>query len=200
MKGKFIVIEGIDGAGVGTQAEMLREFLMGKNHILFLRYPDYNSPIGTMIHEFLHERISLTLEMNFLLYTIDQLKDKQKIEDTLNKGKYVVCDRYFTSNLAYQSVRGFEIKKALLFSEIFKIPKLDVAVFLDVSVKTAMGRKNKEKDRLDINERDSAFLEKVRKSYQNLIKNNIFAKKWIVVDGEKSKEEVFAEIKKALNI
>jgi len=190
----FIVIEGTDGAGIGTQTEILREKLMARNHILFLRYPDYNSPVGKAIHDFLHERIKLSREIIFLIYAIDQLKDKERINKTLEKNKVVLADRYFTTNLAYQCTLGFDLDKALKFAEMFEMPKPDLAIFLKVSPEIGIKRKIKEKGKGDIYERDMEFQRKIGKKYEELIDKSIFAKEWVVVDGEKSIENVAEEI------
>jgi len=192
--GLFIVIDGCDGAGIGTQAEILREKLMAKNNILFLRYPDYNDPVGNMIHESLHGKIALSRELTFLLYALNQLKDKEKIANSLKKGRVVLADRYFTSNLAFQCSLGFDLEKALEFAELFEMPKPDLMIFLKVSPETGIKRKIKEKGSGDIYERDLDLQRKVNETYEKMIKEKIFAKEWATVDGEKSIEEVAKEI------
>jgi len=192
--GLFIVIDGCDGAGIGTQAEILREKLMAKNNILFLRYPDYNDPVGNMIHESLHGKIALSRELTFLLYALNQLKDKEKIANSLKKGRVVLADRYFTSNLAFQCSLGFDLEKALKFTELFEMPKPDLVIFLKVSPETGIKRKIKEKGSGDIYERDLDLQRKVNETYEKMIKEKIFAKEWATVDGEKSIEEVAKEI------
>jgi len=194
--GLFLVIEGCDGAGVGTQAEMLREKLMTKDKVLFLRYPDYNDPTGMLIHDFLHERVKLSREVLFCLYALNQLKDKEKIENTMERGRIVLADRYFTTNLAYQCALGFDLEKAIQFAELFSMPKPDLVIFLRVSPEIAVKRKLKEKGSVDIYERDLELQRKVNGMYEKLIREKIFAKEWAVVDGEKSIEEVAKEIER----
>jgi len=83
MKGKFIVFEGIDGSGCGTQSELLKERLNAKllQPVLHLRYPDYNDPIGASIHEFLHKKFYIKPDIQFLLYSINILKDMEEIKN-----------------------------------------------------------------------------------------------------------------------
>ncbi|HKZ45149.1 MAG TPA: dTMP kinase [archaeon] len=192
----FIVIEGCDGAGVGTQSEILREKLMAKDNLLFLRYPDYNDPTGMMINDFLHEKVKLSKEILFCLYALNQLKDKGKIGGSLERGRVVLADRYFTANLAYQCAHGFDLQKALQFADIFEMPKPDLVIFLKVSSDVAIERKMKEKGSADVYERDLELQRKVNEMYEKMIKEGVFAKEWVVVDGEKSIEEVSKEIER----
>lgn len=192
----FIVIEGIDGSGVGTQAEILREKLMTKDPILFLRYPDYNDTLGVMIHQFLHGKLIFQKDVLFLLYFLDQLKDREKIEKSNKSGMIVLADRYFTSNLAYQCAENFDLNKALQLAKLFDMPKPDLAIFLKILPESSVKRKLKEKGFGDIYEKDVKFQKKASDMYEKLAKEKIFAKEWIVIDGEKPMEEVTEEIQR----
>lgn len=197
MKGKLIVIEGIDGAGCGAQTELLKEKLNEKSSqpVLHIRYPNYNNPVGVTIHKFLHEELQLSTDMQFFIYSLDMLKDMKEIKNALKEGRMILADRYFTSTLAYQCAQGFPIEKALKFAELFDFVKPDLIIYLKVSVETAMKRKKMEKDNLDLFERDLELRKKVSKKYDELASENIFGK-WIVVDAEKSIKEVANEIEK----
>ena len=198
MTGRLIAIEGIDGAGGETQSKLLFEHLKEKGiPAVRLTYPDYSGPIGRLLHEYLHEKFELSPEMQFLLYASDYIKDQEKIRELLEEGKTVVCDRYFTSALAYQGLRGFPIEKALKFADMFGIRRPDTIIFLRVSPETSMKRKYGEKKSLDRNESNKEFLGRVSKFYEGLIKNQTFGK-WVIVDSEKPIEKVFEEIRKAL--
>lgn len=197
--GGFIVFEGIDGAGCGIQSKLLFNFLKKeKIPVGKLLYPDYQGPIGELIHQFLHKKYNFSPEIQFLLYFTDFIKDKEKINKWLGQGKIVISDRYFTSTLAYQGLRGFEIENALKLARVFSLPKPDLIIYLKVSPETSMKRKFKEKKILDRNETDKKFLSKLVKFYNGLIKNQIFSR-WVIVDGEKSIQEVLEEVKSRIN-
>jgi dTMP kinase len=200
MRGKLIVMEGIDGAGGETQSKLLLEhFRKKKVPAERIYYPDYGNSIGKFIHDYLHKKHELSPDMQFLLYSTDMVKDRDKILEWLAQGKTVIADRYFTSAMAYQGLRGFPVESALKFAEIFRLPKPDVIFYLKVSPATSMARKMEEKKHLDRNEEDKAFLEKISASYENLIKSQAWSS-WFVIDGEKSKEEVFWQIRKVLRL
>lgn len=188
----FFVIEGVDGAGCGAQRKAVAEKLKNLGFkVLDVKYPYYGSPVGGMIHDFLHGKVELSVEMQFLLYATNMVEDKEKIKEALNGGKVVVADRYITSSFVYQSLRGFPTDKMLGFAKLFEMPVPDAVFLLDVPVEVAMRRKLAEegKDELDINERDIGFMEKVSKRYLEVARKNVFAK-WTKVDGTRSIDEV----------
>ncbi|MFA5747348.1 MAG: dTMP kinase [Candidatus Paceibacterota bacterium] len=197
-KGKFIVFEGIDGAGVETHGKLLADHLRGKGlKVERVYYPDYEGPIGGMIHNYLHSRFDFSAEVQFLIYTADFVKDKERINKWLKEGKTVIADRYFSSTIAYQSIQGFPLKKILQMAGILELPKPDLIIYIDVSPDISMQRKFSEKNSLDRNESNEKLLRTVRGFYKKLADGNIFAK-WAVVNGEKAIEEVFEEIKTKL--
>jgi len=199
IKGKFIVLEGIDGAGTEVESkELIKYFKKKKVSSKRIYYPDYSEPVGNLIHEYLHGKYDFPVEVQFLLYFIDFVKDVEKINKWLKEGKVVIADRYFTSALAYQGLGGFPQKKALKIAELFKLVKPDLIIYLKVSPETSIKRKFKEKNSLDRNEKNKKLLFEVDKSYQKLIKNNVFGK-WVVVNGEDSIKEVFENIKNIIN-
>lgn len=195
MLGKFLVIEGIDGAGCGTQTELLKENLNARllSPVLHLRYPNYNNPIGSTIHEFLHGAFKLNVETQFILYALDMLNDMNRIKYALKKGRIVLADRYLTTTLAFQGAQDFPLEKALKFADLFNFEKPDFIFYLKVSPETSMIRKKKEKTDLDVFESDMRLRKKVSQQYDYLAKNNIFGK-WIIIDGEKSINEVAKQI------
>jgi dTMP kinase len=197
---KFIVIEGIDGAGSETQSDLLVEFFKKRKiPVEKLTYPDYSGSIGNLIHQFLHKKYEFSPEIQFLLYFLDFLKDKEKIKKWQKQGKIVIADRYFTSTLAYQGQKGISLKNALKIAKIFDLPKPDLIIYLKISPKTSVKRKFKEKKNLDRHESDKKFLGKVAKFYEKIIKKQIFGR-WVMVNGEKPIKEVFSQIKKTLNL
>jgi dTMP kinase len=200
-KGKFAVIEGIDGSGKKTQSFLLRDFLAGKGqHAVVLSYPDYHNPIGKFINEFLHGNHELPVEIQFLLYAGDMLKDKGKINEALKAGSWVIADRYVTATMAYQGTKGFPLDKAEDFVEVFGMPRPDVVLYLKLRPETGMQRKTKEKQgKTDRYESDEKFLQQVSGFYDRLAARNMLAK-WVIIDGEKSAEEISLEIRKALGL
>ena len=193
----FIVFEGLDGSGCETQSKMLKEFLEKKKiQVEYLNYPKYSDPIGEMIKDFLYRREDPPKEIVFLLFALDQLEDKKKILKAIKDKNIVVSCRYFTSNLAYQTLDGFPLKKALVFAELVDMPKPDLVIFLDVPPEVGIKRKKGEKENLDRHESDPDLQKKVAENYKKLIKEKIFAKEWIALDGNRPIEAVAKDVQK----
>ncbi len=196
MRGKLVVIEGIDGAGGETQSNLVLEYLKSKNtQAEKMSFPDYQSPTGKFIDEYLHGSYNLSDEVLLLLHTADRVAARDRIESLLEKGIHVILDRWFNSALAFQTI-NFDLEKAVKLGELFGLQKPDFVFYLRISPEASMSRKSKEKEgdhNLDRNEKDLEFLRKVSMQYDKLAEQNVFGK-WFVIDGEKSIEEVSMEI------
>jgi len=193
--GKFIVIEGIDGCGGQTQTNLLKKHF-GENNILFLSFPAYDTNLGKIIDDFLHKRIVYNKDIELLIFYADILQFKQEILKALSEDKTIICDRYFTSTITYQSLDNEKsIDKIFKLNDIFNLPIPDICFLLDISAEESQKRKTNEKgfDKLDRNESNLMFLDSVRQQYLKVAKNQIFCK-WEIIDGHKSISEVFNKI------
>lgn len=191
-KGKFIAIEGIDGCGGQTQTELLKKHF-GEENTLFLSFPAYETKLGEIIDDFLHKRIIYEdKDTEVLVYYAEILQFKSKILRTLDSGKNVICDRYFTSMFAFQTLAGKSVDEILKLDQMFKVPVPDICFLLDITAEESQRRKAQEKglSNLDRNESQLAFLDSVRHQYLKAAKDQVFCK-WEVMDGHKKIEEVF---------
>src|SRR5690349_10639080 len=104
-RGKLIVIEGIDGAGKGTQTELLARAFQQRG-VPFMRFsfPRYESSFGRLIGRFLNGEFgplpAVDAHFSALLYAGDRLETKPDLEAALKSGQTVITDRYIGSNLA----------------------------------------------------------------------------------------------------
>jgi dTMP kinase len=189
----FIVIEGLDGCGGETQTKLLEKYLRKNNipHKIFSS-PNYNTPTGKRIKSYLKQKIELSPEDAFSLFSIDTLLVSKEIEKVREKN-VVIMDRYITSTIAYQTARGFDFEKGVEFAESMKYQKPDAVIYIEISPQTSMKRKKKEKGELDYHESRKKYLEKVRKIYHKEMKKNVLGK-WYLVDGENSVQDVHEQI------
>jgi thymidylate kinase len=88
------------------------------------------------------------------------------------------------------------LNRALKIGELLQLPQPDLVILLKVSPETSVQRKIKEKRNLDMNEENLQFQKKVQEVYEKLMTEKIFAKEWVVVDSEKSIDEVARDVEK----
>jgi len=147
-KGKLIVIDGTDGSGKATQAEMLRKRLAKEGHkvklIDFPRY--YNNFFGGFIAHCLSEQYynwtNIHPKIAAIAYAADRWESKEKIEEWLDKGYIVLADRYVSSNQIHQGGKIKDSEKRALFIEwldemeykTFKLPKPGAVFYLDLPI------------------------------------------------------------------
>lgn len=139
-KGRFIVLEGIDGSGTTTQAERLRAFLESRGHDVHLTRQPSTGIIGKQVRAFLakQEGTSVNWEMLALLFAADRLHHWQtEIEPALNDGKTVISDRYVLSSLVYQ---GDDCPEEWVREINRFAPKPDLTLFVRVSGEVAFER------------------------------------------------------------
>jgi dTMP kinase len=195
--GCFVVFEGIDGAGCETQSKLFLSHIkhhFGKSKVLFLDYPNYSSVYGKLLDSFLHGKLKISRKEAFLLFFLDQLKDAEKIKTALEKGKIVVANRYFTSDIAYHS-DIINPKAAVNLAEIFDLPKPNLIFYIDISPKESMRRKSLEKKgKLDINERAIKTLTRVRQAYFSLAMSHTWLHNWHIIDGQRAKIKIAEDI------
>ncbi len=213
-KGSFIVIEGIDASGKGTQTDKLVEKLRKKRKdVEYIDFPKYDTEFGSLVGKYLRgdfgEKEEIPVEIRCMLYAMDRYQFKEHIKESLNKGKIIVSDRYIESNLGYQTAEheGKERRKLMKWIETVegRLPQSDIVIFLDVSPKEAYElhdqksiREYMGNDERDIHESVSEFQEKVYRNYHKLAEEK---DKWIIINcvenGElRNIEDIHREIMK----
>ncbi len=109
MLGKFITLEGVEGAGKSTQARLLRERLEQKGHKVVLTREPGGSPRAEEIRDLLLSgsiKPYGALAEAALFYVARNSHLEITIRPALNKGRWVVCDRFSDSTRAYQGAGG----------------------------------------------------------------------------------------------
>ncbi len=194
-KGLLIAVEGIDGAGKRTLCSFMKKFFESqKLDLVQFAYPNYSSIWGNIIEDYLNNKIELNIDEQFFAYFIDILKDQNEIRASLEKGKFVITDRYFSSTIAFQCSKGFSYQKALSIIDIMNVIEPDLTFFIQIPPQLALKRKYEQKKSLDRHEKDVKLLENVANMYEKMLNEGIFSKRWIKIDGNQNLKKVEEDI------
>ena len=200
-RGLFITFEGPDGAGKSTQIENLRKYLdeLGLESV-FTREPG-GTDIGEKVRNILLDpgNKGMGSKTEALLYSASRAELVEKvISPALEQDKVVVCDRYIDSSLAYQGYgRGLGALKVFGINQFATedlMPALTIMMLLDPD----QGRARLDPDDLDrLESEDLEFREKVLEGFANIAEEYAYRMK--VIDAAKSREEIWEEIKEAVD-
>ena len=198
MQGKFITLEGIEGSGKSTNLVTIKSILdQYKIDYVLTREPG-GGPLGSHLRKLLLDKdqsISPLVEM--LLMMADR-KDHvdNLINPNLDKGIWVISDRYLDSTIAYQGGgRQLDINLIISLSVALKLPTPDFTLLFDLPVDVALQRAA-ERSALDRFEREPLdFHSKIRDSYLELASNNHRIK---TVDSSKDIKFVSKQVEKYL--
>lgn len=183
----LVALEGIDKSGKATQASLLKDWLISKGfNVEIIAFPDYTTEIGREIEAFLGRIKYFSPEVRQLLYAANRWERKELMENWLKDNRIVIADRYIPSGLAYGYANGLPLDWMICIEK--GLPQPDIVIVIDISPETSLKRFH---DKIDRYESDLNFLNRVRESYKFLA--NKFG--WFIVDGERSIEEVFNDIK-----
>ena len=179
MKGRIIVLEGLDGSGKSTQLELLRERLTGD--VVYVKFPDYASDSSALVKMYLAGDFGtqpgdVNAYAASAFYAVDRYASfKTDWSKAYLNGATVICDRYTTSNAVHQASKLNADERDNYLDWLYKfefeqlgIPKPDAVVFLDmpidVSQRLMSSRYNGDEGKKDIHERDTAYLEHCREA------------------------------------
>ncbi len=193
-KGLFITFEGIDGCGKSTQLAMTGRLLKSLGYqVMVLREPG-STPVSEKIRRILLDKKSrINAVTELLLYVAARAELVEKvIAPARDKGKIILCDRFYDSTIAYQGYgRGLDIAlvKKINSLAVGKY-KPDVTFVFDVDYATSLKRRKKKADRLEAEKK--AFFSKVRKGFLALACSE--KKRVTVIDGRPAADSVFDEV------
>ena len=192
--GKFIVMEGLDGAGKSVQIDLLAEYFKknGKK-VIVTREPTLDSTAGIKIKQALKEEISVEpLELQ-KLYVQDRKEHlENKIMPALEKGEFVISSRYVFSTIAYGGSDGLDVDLLVKMNDNFLLPDLTIIIDVDPEscIKRIEGRGTPKE----------LFEQKEKLSKVNVIYKKIpdMFENVVMIDGNRPIPEVFEDIKKAV--
>lgn len=188
MRGKFIVLEGTDGCGKGTQTELLIDYLKKKNiPVEKLDFPNYGHAGAYFVEQYLNGKYGsaqqVSAELASLFFAMDRFDLKTQILNSLEEEKIIVSNRYVSSNAGHQGGKIKDPKERQKFLdwlynleyEICGIPKPDYQIYLHIPAEIAQELVDKKSAReylagkkRDIHEEDKEHLKNAEESYNYL--------------------------------
>lgn len=188
-RGVFIAIEGGDGSGKATQAEILREYYantLGK-HVMKLSFPRYGEKSAYYASQYLNGAYGSADEVSgdlaSLAYALDRYAAKDDILKHLKQpNSFVIADRYVASNLAHQgtkfkdAIKRKEFYERMIHTEyeILGIPRPQKNIVLIMPTNMMQSNVDKKATRTytdkkrDIHEVDASHLDRARSNYEEL--------------------------------
>lgn len=197
-KAKFITFEGVDGAGKSTHLTWFAETLRKRgNEVLVTREPG-GTPVGESLRDILLNQ-PMHAETEALLMFAARLEHiEQVIKPALQRGIWVVSDRFSDASFAYQGGgRGVSVAKLeQLECWVHENFQPDLTLLFDLPVEVARQRlsKNITLDRFE-QEKDS-FFEKVRQAYLDRRKKH--PDRFVLINAAQSPEQVKANLEEAI--
>jgi dTMP kinase len=185
-RGAFIAIEGIDGSGKHTQAEMLGQvFTARRIPWVPISFPRYETVFGKLIARFLNGEFGkldeVDAHLSALLYAGNRFEAKAELDAALSAGKTILADRYVASNLAHQAARVLPEEREAFIAwlrrleyETYGLPVEDLVIYLRLGASEAQHLVGKKAPRdytslgHDLQESDLTHLEKAAKMFDQL--------------------------------
>eukprot|EP00796_Vickermania_ingenoplastis_P010907 gene10907-7565_t len=178
--GRFIVIEGADGAGKETQTKHLKERLgeegVPVGHVAF---PNYGGFCGNVVRDVLNQRKALVKDLNTLslslMFTLNRLSKRSELLWARRQGRCVLLDRYYTANFGYQGAKVSDADRGPFLDYLERLevgwlglPSPHLVVYLDLPPRHALMamKKDPKRQELDANETASvAVKERIREVF-----------------------------------
>jgi dTMP kinase len=184
---KFIVIEGTDGSGKGTQFERLVLALPEGIKLGTLDFPRYNEPSSYFVQKYLTGKYGggVGPRAASILYAVDRFDTKLKMFQWFEEGRLVIANRYVASNMAHQGAKIDDRKEREAFYkwlytleyETFGIPKPTLNIVLHVPAEVSYGLVAKKSSReyldgkkRDIHEADLGYQKRAEEVYLEIAK------------------------------
>ena len=197
-KGRFITIDGVEGAGKSTQIDLICSYLQRKGiEVVRTREPggtDVGEKIRSVLLDVDNQEMHSDTELLLMFSSRNELI-QNKIIPALDNGSWVVSDRFTDASFAYQGGgRMLDLERiAKLEDWVLGDFQPDLTLFLDISVEEGMTRieARAAKDRIELEER--AFFERVRSVF--ISRSEAFPERIKLIDASGAIDDVHEKIR-----
>jgi dTMP kinase len=198
-KGTFVVFEGVEGAGKGTQIRLAKEWLEEQGEDVLVSREPGGTPVGERLREMLlaHETGHIEPKTEALLFAASRAQHVATvIRPALAEGKVVICDRYIDSSVAYQGwARGLGEQDVLTLN-VWATQGLfpDLVLLLHLEPEAGLLRSLEEPDRIEVE--SGEFHAKVADAYLRIAEEH--PERFVVIDADGPPESVHERVRAAI--
>ena len=202
MKAKFITVEGTEGVGKTTNIEFIKTWLQSREiEFLATREPG-GTPLAEEVRGCLlrnrEELVDSTAEL-LLVFAARAQHVNTLIRPALDRGIWVLCDRFTDATFAYQGA-GRGLDKELITSLEERVQKglhPDLTLYLDIDIELGLKRTGLRGEFNRFEKEQVSFFEKVREGYKERVAQN--PARYAVIDAGQTLEKVQKDIKLTLD-
>ena len=200
----LVAIEGIDGAGKGTQSELLLNLAHDRGYTAkLISFPRYQATKSSqLITAYLNGEFGKIHEVSpqfaATLFALERLESREYVKKMCEEYELVIVDRYVASNLAYQSARFADPDDRSTFMDwlidleygTYKLPVPNLSVFLNVPVDTSQKlvaqkeTRSYTQDVYDLHEGNAAYLSAVLDVYTWLFEESFYVEPSAIINCE----------------
>ena len=196
-RGRFIVFEGIDGAGKTTQINLLAKYLAELGRAVYCTAEPTESVSGGLLRDALSGVSRRTICEMAAMFVFDRINHNinpvNGIQKMLADGFDVICDRYYYSSLAYQGSGTDPEWVSNMNLNCPEIMRPDVCIFLDLTPEQSMARINRNRATQEIYENEEK-LTQVRNQFYRVFEQLRERDNIQIVDAYRSVEEIHQDI------
>jgi len=202
-RGKFITIDGLEGAGKSTQIDFIKKYLSDRNRDVFLTREPGGTDLGERLRALLLDKNIDAMNSDtelLLMFAARNEHVKKVIVPKLEQGVWVISDRFTDASYAYQGggrriplERIGELEQWTLQDFV---PDMTFLLDLDVELGLSRVEQRGEKDRFEEEHKD--FFNKVREIFSN--RASKYPERIKLIDASKNIDETSSQIKKILDL
>ena len=197
-KGKFIVLEGLDGCGKSTQIQRLADTLKARGEKVYITAEPTDFETGNYLRRILAESQDKNMYLQAALFLADRLEHithpEFGIRRYLNDGYTVICDRYYYSSFAYQGTASDMDWVMAMNLRCKEMLTPDLCIFLDVNPDTCKERIDKVREKPELYEKSVALMQKIRQNFLCVLEKLKDSQCIAVIDANMGLDEVEKEI------
>ena len=197
-RGRFVTLEGIDGAGKSSHIAALADWLRARGREVVLTREPGGTPLAEALRELFLQREMDALTEALLVFAARRDHLVQVIEPALSRGCVVLCDRFTDASFAYQGAgRGFDLALlAQLENWVQAGRQPDLTLWFDLPADEAAARRHASRDADRLERETSDFFNRVSQGYAQ--RCAAAPARFVRLDADRPREAVWQQLEQAM--